>query len=97
MTGFDDLGTVQLLFWILLGVALLGVLAFGVLAFRFRRQADVLVAENMRLARDLAERRGRESDEPPSLEVWTGEASAPALRPNLSLKELLDLGPAASR
>ncbi len=95
MTGFDDLGTVQLLFWILLGVALLGVLAFGVLAFRFRRQADVLVAENMRLARDLAERRGRESDEPPSLEVWTGEASAPALRPNLSLKELLDLGPAS--
>jgi signal transduction histidine kinase/uncharacterized membrane-anchored protein YhcB (DUF1043 family) len=91
MTGFDDLETVQLLFWILLGVALLGGLALGALAFRFRRQADGLAADKLRLARDVEERRRKESDDPPSLELWVGESAAPALRPNASLKDLLGL------
>jgi PAS domain S-box-containing protein len=94
MTGFDDLATVQLLFWILLGVTLLGAAGLGVLAYRFRRQAEILAADKIHLARDLEEQRRGEANIVPCLELWVGETSAPVLRPNAALKDLLGLGSA---
>ena len=91
MTGFDDLATVQLLFWILFGIALLGATGLGFMALRYRRQTGVLSADKMDLVRSLDEQRREESHAPPSLELWVAETSAPVLRPNAALRDLLGL------
>jgi signal transduction histidine kinase len=91
MIGFDDLATVQLLFWILFGVTLLGATGLGFMALHYRRQASVLGADKMHLVRDLEEQRREESHAGPSLELWAAETSAPVLRPNAALRDLLGL------